>query len=145
MEEAKVPNQGEGDIIDLDENSKSFSEYNQTKVAQLKRVTELSVLVGDRWRTDATEVTSSEKDQILSDYSSKDRKANYSDLKNRKMMCFKINLPSQYLVTSIKFNFTSIDAMKLIYNIEAFSEVSGVKQSFLRPLENQKLLVVDAA
>lgn len=81
MDEAKLREQGEEDGIDLDEKSKSIAEYNQTKVAQLKRVEELSVKVEEKWFTEATEVTLSEKESLLQSYSSTERKANYSDLK----------------------------------------------------------------
>lgn len=86
MEEAKIPNSDGSDLLDIDENSKSFIEYNQTKVAQLKRVQELSVKVEDRWHTEATEVSLLEKEELLYSYSSSERKVNYSDLKNKKMM-----------------------------------------------------------
>lgn len=129
--------------MEEDKISKSFTEYNQTKVAHLKRVQELSVKVEDKWHTEATEVSLSEKDEILHAYNAHDRKANYSDLKNKKMMVFKIELPAEYLVTCIKFNFNSIDALKLIYNIEAYSELTNTKQSFIRPLESQKIVTID--
>lgn len=145
MEEAKAQSNNDSDIIDLDENNKSFTEYNQTKVASLKRVQEMSVKIEDKWQTEATEVTLLEKDEILQKYESGDRNSNYSDLKNKRMMMFKINLPEEYLVTNIKFNFTSIDALKLIYNIEAFSSITNSKMQFLRPLENQKKIIVDPA
>jgi len=144
MEETKLRDQTEDDALESDDKSKSISEYNQTKVAQLKRVEELSVKVEDKWFTEATEVTLIEKEDMMLSYSSGERRANYSDLKNRKMMVFKIHLPAEYLVTSIKFNFTSIEAMKMIYNIEAFSTITNNKQSFLRPLENQKIITVDS-
>ena len=86
MEEAKIPSSDGGDILNIDENSKSFIEYNQAKVAQLKRVQELLVKVEDRWHTEATEVSLLEKEEMLYSRSSSDRKVNSSDLKNRKMM-----------------------------------------------------------
>lgn len=58
-------------------------------------------------------------------------------------MRFKIDLPTEYLVTSIKFNFTSIDALKLIYNIEAINSFSPIPFQLLRPLPSQKIVSID--
>lgn len=146
MEEAKLRDQAEDDVLELEDKSKSANEYNQTKVSQLKRVQELVVKTDEKWTTEAIEVTLTEKEDAKIYNSGLDKRSTYSDLKNKKMMMFTISLPSEYLVNSIKFNFNNLDAFKSqyrIHNIEAFCETSQKKVSFLRPLENQKLVSVD--
>lgn len=146
MEEAKMRDQAEDDVMDLDEKSKSTNEYNQTKVSQLKRIQELTAKVEEKWSTEAVEVTLTEKEETKNYASELERRSTYSDLKNKRMMMFTINLPGEYLINSVKFNFNSIDMFKSMYrihSIEAYCATSDKKVSFLRPLENQKLVSVD--
>lgn len=146
MEEAKLRDQAEDDALDLEEKSKSVNEYNQTKVSQLKRVQELTAKVEDKWTSEVVEVTLTEKDDAQLYSSNLERKSTYSDLKNKRMMMFTVILPDEYLVSKIKFNFNSIDVFKSLYrvhNIEAYWATTKKKESFLRPLENQKLVSVD--
>jgi hypothetical protein len=141
MEEAKLRDQGEDDAIDLEEKSKSAPDYNQKKVAQLKRVQELTAKIDNKWTSEAIEVTLTEKDDLHVYSTGLEKRSTYSDLKNKKMMMFTINLPDEYLINSVKFNFNSIDTFKSLYrihNIEAYSTTTKQKESFLRPLENQK-------
>lgn len=52
----------------------------------------------------------------------------YSDMKNQKIMMFSITFPEETLVTSVKFNFNSVEKFKSqykIHNIEAFSNLTG--------------------
>ena len=123
MEEAKIRDQAEDEALDLEEKSKSVNEYSQTKVSQLKRVQELTAKVEDKWQSEAVEVTLTEKDDVHIHSTGLERRSTYSDLKNKKMMMFTITLPHEYLVNSIKLNFSSIDEFKSmyrIYNIEAY-------------------------
>lgn len=146
MEEAKLRSQGEDDGIDLEEKSKSTTDYNQKKVAQLKRVQELTAKIDTKWATEAIEVSLNEKDDLNVYSNGLEKRSTYSDMKNKKMMMFTITLPDEYLVNSVRFNFNSIDTFKSLYrihNIEAYSAITKQKESFIRPLENQKLVSVD--
>lgn len=146
MEEPKIRDQAEDDVIDLDKESKSSTTVNQTKVSQLIRTQELTAKINSKWVSEAVELSLQEKDDSYSYPTGADRRSSYSDMKNMKMMMFTITLPEEYLVTNIKLNFNSIENFKSLYkihNIEAFSDLTGTKSEFLRPLENQKLISVD--
>jgi hypothetical protein len=147
MEEAKLRDQADDDALDVDEKSKSTSEYNQNKISQLKRVDELTAKIEEKLVSEAIEVTLTEKEETKMYSSGLEKRSTHSDLKNKKMMMLTVTLPGEYLVNSIKFTFSSIESFKSLYrihNIEAYSSLTNKKESFIRPHETQKLLSFDA-